>query len=109
MDARDRIRIRHMLDAAKEALSFVRGQNRAALDWDRKLMLSLVLEVEIIGEAASQVSPATRKKHPTIPWQDIIAMRHRLIHAYFDVDLDILWDTIRKDVPSLVRKLEKIQ
>ncbi len=82
------IRVRHMLDAAKEAISFIRDRTRKDLDNDRMLTLSIVKSVEIIGEAASKITHESREKHPEIPWADIIAMRNRLTHAYFDIDLD---------------------
>jgi len=90
----DIIRVRHMLDAAQEASSFVSDQSRADLDANRMLTLSLVKSIEIVGEAASKVSAAFREAHPEIPWTVIVTMRNRLIHAYFDVDLDRVWDTI---------------
>ena len=104
----DRIRLQHMLDAANEALNFIRGKNRADLDSDRMLVLSLVRELEIIGEAASKVSVETRSQNTSIPWQDISGMRNRLIHAYFDVDLDTVWSTVSKDLPVLKADLEKV-
>jgi len=108
MSKDDVVRIRHMLDAANEARSFVRGRSRADLDHNRMLTLSLVKCVEIIGEAASRVSAKTRGQYPAIPWDDIVAMRNRLIHAYFDIDLDRVWDTITDDLPPLISDLEKI-
>ena len=104
----DLIRLRHMLDAAGEALSFVKGKTRTELDTNRMLVLSLVKEIEIIGEAASKVSAETKSKNARIPWEDIIDMRNHLTHAYFDVDLDIVWDTVTKDLPPLVAELEKV-
>jgi uncharacterized protein with HEPN domain len=104
----DLVRLRHMLDAAKEAIAFSKGKSRANLDTDRILVLSLVKCLEIIGEAANGVSAALRDKHPGIPWLDIIGMRHRLIHAYYDVNLDIVWRTITDDLPPLIASLEEI-
>lgn len=103
----DVIRLRHMLDSAREALSFVMGKPRAELDANRMLALSLVKSVEIIGEAASRVSSDGRAQCDEIPWPDIIAMRNRLIHAYFDINLDIVWHTVTEELPSLVVALEK--
>ena len=97
-----------MLDAANEALTFIQGKVRSDLDSDRMLVLSLIRELEIIGEAASKVSRETRSLSSGIPWQDIAGMRNRLIHAYFDVDLDIVWSTVTKDLPVLKAELEKI-
>jgi uncharacterized protein with HEPN domain len=75
----DTIRLRHMLDAAQEASEFAQGHTRNDLNSDRKLVLALVKDVEIIGEAAYQISLATRGRLPDIPWEDIISMRHRLV------------------------------
>jgi len=104
----DRVRLQHMLDAANEALTFIQGKNRADLDIDRMLALSLIRELEIIGEAASKISAETRSQNTSIPWQDISGMRNRLIHAYFDVDLDTVWSTVSRDLPTLKAELEKI-
>jgi uncharacterized protein with HEPN domain len=104
----DAIRMRHMLDAAREAVAFARGRKRSDLDSDRMLVLSLVKDIEIIGEAAWQISPSTREQQPDIPWDDIIGMRHRLVHAYFDINLDILWRTVQDDLPALLQVLEPL-
>lgn len=104
----DVIRVRHMLDAAKEALAFAEGKSRKHLTDDRMLTLSLVKSVEIIGEAASTVSQEFRQRYEEIPWRDIVAMRNRLIHVYFDIDLDRVWDTITDDLPSLIKQLESV-
>lgn len=101
----DRVRLRHVLDAALELLSFTEGRTRADLSADRMLVLALVKEPEIIGEAAYQISQVTRSEIPEIPWTEIVGMRHRLVHAYFDIDLDILWQTIREDIPRLIEVL----
>ena len=104
----DRIRLRHMLDAAREAQSFVASRSRSDLDHDRLLLLALVKDVEIIGEAASRVSEETRLEWADIPWQDIVATRHRLIHGYLDIDLDIVWSTVTDDLPPLAAQLERV-
>ena len=92
----DIIRLRHMLDAALEAESFIEGKNRSDLSNDRKLELALVKCVEIIGEAASSVSKETRDNFPQIPWPDITGMRNRLIHAYFEINTEIVWQTVNR-------------
>jgi len=103
----DLIRLRHMRDAAREAVEFARNSRRKDLDGDRKLTLALVKDVEIIGEAAYQIAEETRRTLPEIPWGDIVSMRHRLVHAYFDINLDILWKTLQEDLPPLVRILSE--
>ena len=104
----DFFRIRHMLEAAKEAFSFGACQKRNELEMDRMRTLSIVKSIEIIGEAATKVSKETRGQFSELPWSDIVAMRNRLIHVYFDIDLDRVWDTITDDLPPLIASLEKI-
>jgi uncharacterized protein with HEPN domain len=102
----DSIRLQHMLDAAREAMSFVEGRARRDLDTSRMLVFALIRSLEIIGEAASKISASVQQSYPQIPWAEIIAMRNRLIHAYFDIDLDRVWDTVNEDLPSLIAELE---
>ncbi len=84
----DLIRMQHMLNAAEEALSFARSKKRNDLDSDRMLTLSIIKAIEMIGEAASKVTDESRNRFPEVPWSGIIAMRNRLIHVYFNIDLD---------------------
>jgi uncharacterized protein with HEPN domain len=108
MQPRDLVRIRHMLEAAREARQFAEGRHRADLDQDRMLVLAIIRCIEIIGEAASRVEPETRAEHSGVPWTEAVVMRNRLIHAYFDVDLDRVWDTVSDDLPALISELERI-
>jgi uncharacterized protein with HEPN domain len=108
MRQEDDIRLRHMLDAVREALSFAEGKNRGELDDNRMLVLAILKDMEILGEAANKVSPETREKHPNIPWKDIIATRNRLIHGYFDINNDTIWQTLKQDLPNLKKHLEEI-
>jgi uncharacterized protein with HEPN domain len=71
-------------------------------------VLALVKAIEIIGEAAYQVSSETRWQIPGVPWEDIMGMRHRLVHAYFDIDLDVLWSTVQNDLPPLIAVLGSV-
>lgn len=104
----DEIRLRHMLDAAQEAMAFASGRSRRDLDGNRMLVLSLVKAVEIVGEAACQISAETRAEHPAIPWAEIVGMRHRLVHNYFDINLDVLWQTIATDLPELTARIRSL-
>jgi uncharacterized protein with HEPN domain len=81
---------------------------RSDLDRDRMLVLALIKDLEIVGEAASKISAEVRNQNSAIRWQDIIGMRNRLIHGYFDINLDIVWSTVTKDLPSLKAELEKL-
>ena len=108
MRKEDDVRLRHMLDAAREALGFVQGRNRVDLNSDRQLVLALVKAIEIIGEAAFRTSENSRAQFPEIRWEDIVGMRHRLVHAYFDINLDVLWKTVQDDLAPLIACLEQV-
>ena len=103
----DTIRLRHMLEAAREAVGFAGSRTRSDLD-DHMLSFAIVHAIEIIGEAASRVSPEGRAACPNLPWASIIGMRNRLIHAYYDIDLDRIWETITDDLPPLIVELQAI-
>lgn len=101
------VRLRHMLDHAKEVVAMASGRTRGELDSDRQLNLSLVRLLEIIGEAAARVPAEERIRHPDILWSEIIGLRNRLIHGYDSVDFDILWRIVRDDLPPLIAALER--
>ena len=86
----DDTRLRHMLDAAEQAQSFMQGRNREDLDDDSMLLLAVVKAIEIIGEAAAKVTRERQVATPQIPWPQIISMRNRLTNAYFDIDTEIV-------------------
>ena len=91
-----------------EALDYARGRSSDDLRRERPLQHLLVRDLEILGEAASRVSAELRTAHPEIPWRDIVGMRNRLIHAYFDTDLDIVLKTVHSALPGLLDDLRKL-
>jgi len=97
-----------MLDAAIEIQQYVQSATREDLNRNRKLVHALVRPLEIIGEAAAQVSREVREEVPEIPRSIIIGMRNRLIHAYFAINLDIAWSTSTKDIPPLIAELKRL-
>ncbi len=101
----DEIRLRHMREAAEHAVGFVVGRKRADLDQDELLRLGLTKLVEIVGEAAKLVSGETRVRYPKVAWVEAARMRDRLVHHYFDIDLDILWATVTIDLPEILAGL----
>ncbi len=103
----DRDRMTHMLESARRANELIQGKSRSDLTSDDVLGLALTRLIEIIGEAACHVSEEGRKELPQLPWDQIVNMRHRIVHGYYNVDLDILWDTIEIDLPPLVAVIEK--
>jgi len=101
MKPEDRVRLHHVVDALSSAIRFTKGRRREELDSDEMLAFALVHALQIVGEAAGKVSAETRARRPEVPWTTLIGMRHRLVHAYFDVNLDILWTTAVEAAPAL--------
>ena len=97
-----------MLLAAQDACKFVRGRTRDEFAQDTMMQLATVKAIEIVGEAASRISESFRLSHPEIPWEKIIGMRHRLVHDYFSLDLDIVWKTANEELLSLIAALEPL-
>ena len=96
-----------MLEAATEAMEFAHGREREDLQTDLMLVRALMASLGIVGEAARQVSQETRRQYPSVPWQDIVGMRNRLVHAYYDINYDVVWQTVKEDLPALVEALEQ--
>ncbi|MYE27773.1 MAG: DUF86 domain-containing protein [Chloroflexi bacterium] len=104
----DRLHLLHMRDAAYMVLEVAQDRNRADLDGDIHFQLALVKAVELVGESAYQVSKRLRAESPHIPWQDIVDMRHVLVHNYWRVEMDVVWDTVKNDIPSLITQLQQL-
>jgi len=104
----DSVSLRHMRDHAREAIAMLQGYSRSDLDRNRMLSLALIQLAQIIGEAANRVSKLRRKRHPEIPWAQIIGFRNRLVHGYDTINFDLLWQILMVDLPELIPKLEKI-
>ena len=104
--ARDDDRVVHMLAAARRAVALTRDGARSDLDDNDVLALALTHLLEILGEAAKGVSAEMKERYPELPWSQMSATRDRLIHGYFSVDLDIVWQIVRHDLPPVVAALE---
>ncbi len=107
MANRDLTRLHHMLDCAKAICKFAETKSRQDLDTNRLFASAIMREFEVLGEAASGISIETRSCFPAIPWKAIIGMRNQLIHAYFDVDHNIVWKTIQTALPDLIPQVEQ--
>jgi uncharacterized protein with HEPN domain len=100
--------LRHMLEFARKSVKFTDGKSRIDLARDETLALATTYVIEYLGEASRRISEEFRERHPEIPWGEIIGTRNRLAHAYEDISLDIIWAIVKKDIPTLIIKLEKI-
>ena len=104
----ERVYIQHMIDNSNKAINFIKDISREDFDNDEKLRLALTHLLQVIGEAARRVSPEFRDHHPQIPWKEIVGMRSKVVHDYLNVDEDIIWSTIKYDLPPLVLELRKV-
>lgn len=103
----DRIRLLHMVESARRAVRIAEGLTAETLAADEIRMLAVVKSIEIIGEASTKVSEATRQRLFAIDWLGVRQMRNRLIHGYDSVDPARIWDALLIDVPPLIREIEQ--
>ena len=96
------------MEAAKEAVALTEVKTKEDIAGDRVLLLALTRLIEIIGEAARNVDPGLRGRHANIPWKLMVGTRDRLIHGYDRVDVDVMWDIIKVDLPPLIESLQEI-
>lgn len=105
---RDDAYLLDILIAARKIMQFSRGVSRGKFDQDELLQNAIMRMLEIIGEAARAISDETKHTHEDIPWRQMIGMRHRLVHEYFRVDLERVWDTVQRDIPLLIGQIEPL-
>lgn len=108
MTDRDRIYLEHVLEAISRIQQFVEGMDKKGFESNILIQDAVIRNFEIIGEAAKRLSAAFTGSHPELPWQDMAGMRDKLIHHYLDVDLDVVWMTIEKDIPVLLETIDKM-
>lgn len=104
----DRVRLQHILDAAKRIVVISRNRSRSDIEEDLALPYALVALFQIIGEAAAHISDDYRNEHDEIDWTGMRGLRNRLAHAYFDIDYDRLYKIIQEDIPPLISTVEKL-
>jgi uncharacterized protein with HEPN domain len=106
---RDPDRLEDILAAADDVMEFCSGLSRADFDENKTTRYAILYSLTIIGEAASRLSETFRAAHPETPWRRIIAFRHRLVHAYGDVDLDLVWEIARTMTPELRSQVARLR
>lgn len=105
---RDRESILDMLDAIGLIQQYVQGVTREGFGRSIQLQDAVIRRIEVLGEAAKRVSAETRDNHPEVPWKNIAGMRDRVIHGYDSIDLNVVWDTIQKDIPKIEAPLRDL-
>jgi uncharacterized protein with HEPN domain len=109
MNERDETRLRDMQDAARQAVFFVSGKTRLDLEENKQILgFAVVRAIEIVGEAASKITAETRLTLPQVPWGSIIGMRNLIVHEYFSVDYDVVWEVATENLPELLAILASI-
>lgn len=93
--------LQDILDSINDTDDFVKGMSFDDFLKDKKSVNAVIRSIEVIGEAAKKIPHSLRKEFPDIPWKKMTGMRDKLIHEYFGVDLEIIWEVIRKDLPSI--------
>jgi uncharacterized protein with HEPN domain len=106
---RDKAYFFDIAEAARLAVSYVEQTTREEFLSDIKSQDSVIRRLEIIGEAARRISEETRKAYPSLPWKEMIGMRNFLIHDYDDVDIQVVWKTVKKDLPDLLDKMKNAE
>jgi uncharacterized protein with HEPN domain len=105
---RDDAYLLDMLLAARKVMKYAQGVDFERFDQDEILQDAIMRRIQIIGEAARKVSEEFKEKHPGIPWYEISGMRNRLIHEYFRVIPEKVWEAVEKDIPDLIAELEPL-
>ncbi|MDH5794914.1 MAG: DUF86 domain-containing protein [Candidatus Bathyarchaeota archaeon] len=100
--------LQDMLDSINDTESFIRGMSFEEFKRDRKTVNAVVRSIEVIGEAAKKIPKALRDKHKEIPWREMAGMRDKLTHEYFGIDVEILWKTVKDDIPPLKPSVQNI-
>jgi uncharacterized protein with HEPN domain len=101
--------VEHILDAARQACGYVAGMSKEVFMQDRKTQDAVILKLLVIGEAAAQIldeHSSFAEQRPDIPWNQMKGMRNRMVHGYFETNLDLVWETVQVFLPELERKLQ---
>lgn len=108
LDQKDSLRLHHIVEAIEHILDFTNGVSEGEFGDDYEKQSAVIRQFEIIGEAASKLTPRLTEQYKDVGWSRVVGMRHKMIHDYFDVDISIVWATVTDDIPFLKTAVEKI-
>jgi uncharacterized protein with HEPN domain len=100
--------LQDMVNYADDAISFVATMNFATFQQDKRTTYAVIRAVEVIGEASKNIPQTLKDQYPHVPWRSIAGMRDKVIHQYFGVDLQVLWDTVQQDLPPLKTAIAQV-
>jgi len=108
LEERDAAYLWDMLQTARDILEFTQGSTFAEYSSNKMMKMSVERGFQILGDAARRVSEALKAEHPEIPWSSVVKHRNVIVHDYADLSVERIWEVVQKDLPALVRDLEKM-
>ncbi len=100
--------LQDIVEAADRIASYVEGMTRSAFEADQMRIDAVIRNLGIIGEAVKKIPDSIREKYPNVPWHNIAGLRNRVIHVYFNVDMDIIWDVVQSKLPPLSTQIQRL-
>lgn len=104
----DTLYLRHLLSAITRIEEYLQGIDKTNFTQSNLLQDGVIRQLQIIGEAASRISIELRERYPQVPWSDIVGMRHKIVHDYFGIDMDVVWTAATEEAPVLKKQIQEL-
>lgn len=108
MKKNPKIFLEHIEESIEEIENYTKNFSAKKFRGDIKTQDAVIRRIEIIGEAVKNLPSDFKRKNPQVEWQEIAGMRNKLIHEYFGVDIDLVWEVVKKDIPKLKKQIHGI-
>ncbi len=105
---RDPLHLKDIMNSINKIERYIKDLSFEDFYNDDMIIDATIRNLEVIGEASSNLSEEFKNKNSNIPWKSIVGMRNKAIHEYFDLDIEVLWETLKEDIPTLKKDIEKI-